>query len=641
MKSAVSLIVCGIFIAAAASVARAEPDRRPNLMFILADDLGWADTTLYGHTRYYQTPNVERLARRGMTFTRAYSASPLCSPTRSAIMTGLSPARTGITTPNCHLAPVVLEATTGKSAPKNQKAIQPVPPTRLKLEYRTLAESLREAGYATGHFGKWHLGSEPYSPLQQGFDVDVPHHSGPGPAGSYVAPWRFANFQARSPGEHIEDRMAVEAVAWMEQHRDRPFYLNYWMFSVHAPFDAKSALIEKHRAGVDPTDAQRSPTYAAMIESMDDAVGTLLDAIDRLGLADNTIIIFTSDNGGNMYNEVDGTTPTSNAPLRGGKATLFEGGTRVPCVIAWPGRVTPGSRSDAAIQSEDYYPTLLEGLGLEPAPGQHFDGVGILPALRGDSLAREAIFQYFPHDPPVPDWIPPAISVHRDDWKLIRIFHGGNNGNHRHLLYNLREDLSEKRNLAADRPELVAELDALIQRFLTDTQAVVPVVNPAFDPGSYNPQLEGKPSRKQPPAAKATAAKAAAKDDSDPALQGWRARNCTATVQNGILRISELTDASFLGFPAGKHHGPTQLSLRIRANAGATRVDWLPGGVQDAARTVPFTLPGGDWQEVRSAIPASGPLGIVRIYLPPQDTPIEIDWIEIISDSGPRTRTPF
>ncbi|MCH5376233.1 MAG: sulfatase, partial [Planctomycetes bacterium] len=350
--------------------------QKPNILFILADDLGWADTTLYGHTRFYRTPNIERLAKRGMTFSRAYSASPLCSPTRSAILTGLSPARTGITTPNCHMPQVVLEATPGKTAAPDKKAIPPNPPTRLKTEYVTLAEALKREGYATGHFGKWHLGSEPYSPLQQGFDVDVPHWPGPGPAGSYVAPWKFKDFDHDPdvPDQHIEDRMAQEAVAWMEQHRDQPFYLNYWMFSVHAPFDAKRALIEKYRTRVDPNDPQRSPTYAAMVESMDDAVGTLLDALDRLHLADRTLIVFTSDNGGNMYNEIDGTTPTSNAPLRGGKATMFEGGVRVPCIIAWPGVVQPGSRSDAIVQSEDYYPTLLDALGVEPQPGQRFDG---------------------------------------------------------------------------------------------------------------------------------------------------------------------------------------------------------------------------------------------------------------------------
>ena len=494
------LTLAALLIAPRASLSASDP-ARPNIVFILADDLGWADTTLYGHTKLYRTPNLERLAQRGMTFTRAYSASPLCSPTRSAILTGLSPARTGITTPNCHTPEVVLQAAEGTKAPPDQKSIAPKPATRLKTEYRTLAEALKEAGYATGHFGKWHLGREPYSPLQQGFDVDVPHWPGPGPAGSYVAPWRFPDFDPDTPEQHIEDRMAKEAVTFIEKHAAGPFYLNYWMFSVHAPFDAKQALVEKHRARVNPSDAQRSPTYAAMVESMDDAVGTLLDTLDRLDIATNTIIVFTSDNGGNMYNEVDGTTPTSNRPLRGGKATLFEGGTRVPCVIAWPGVTRAGTRSEALIQSEDYYPTLLAGLGLQPAADQRFDGLSILPALRGGRQDREAVFQYFPHDPGVPDWLPPAVSVHRGDWKLIRIFHGGDAGAHRHLLFNLRDDLGETNNLAAAQPERVRELDARIEQFLAETTAVVPVPNPAFDPTKYRPELEGrqqpKPSKKR------------------------------------------------------------------------------------------------------------------------------------------------
>ena len=496
---------------------------RPNIIFILADDLGWSDTTLFGATKLYQTPNVERLAKRGVTFTQAYSASPLCSPTRSAILTGLSPARTGITMPHCHDAEVLLQAVPGKKAAPDQKVIQPLTVTRLKTDYYTLSKSLKAAGYATGHFGKWHLGQEPYSPLQQGFDVDVPHWPGPGPAGSYVAPWKFKDFDADpgEPNQHLEDRMAKEAVAFMERHQDKPFYLNYWMFSVHAPFDAKKALIEKYRARVNPSDPQRSPTYAAMVESMDDAIGTLLDTLDRLKLADRTIIIFTADNGGNMYDRVDGTTPTSNAPLRGGKATMFEGGTRVPCVLVWPGITTAGTRSSAIVQSEDYYPTLLSGLGLKPAPDQKFDGASILPALKGEPLDGKTVFQYFPHDPGVPDWLSPAVSVHRGDWKLIRIFHGGEKGAHRHLLFNLRDDLSEKDDLAARKPELVSELDALIEKFLADTKAVVPVVNPAFDPAKYHPELEGRQNNPAPPKSKA-AAKTTAKDDNDPALQGWK-----------------------------------------------------------------------------------------------------------------------
>ncbi len=473
--------------------------RRPNVVIILADDLGWSDTTLYGMTKFHQTPNLGRLAKRGMTFTRAYSASPLCSPTRSAILTGLSPARTGITTPNCHLPEVVLEATVPASAASDNHAIMPKPPTRLKTEYRTLAETLKDAGYATGHFGKWHLGPEPYSPLQHGFDVDIPHTAGPGPAGSFVAPWKFKDFDhdPQIPDEHIEDRMAKEATAFMEKNQDKPFYLNYWMFSVHAPFDAKKSLIEKHRGRVNPSDPQRSPTYAAMIESMDDAIGTLLDTLDRLKIADNTVVIFTSDNGGNMYDEVDGTTPTSNVPLRGGKATVFEGGTRVPGVIVWPGLVKSGTRSDSLVQSEDYYPTLLSGLSIQPQSSQIFDGVNLVPLLKGQAFDRGPIFQYFPHSAGVPDWLPPAVTVHRGDWKLIRIFHCGENTKHRYMLFNLREDIGETNNVAEKNPELVQALDGLIQKFLEDTKAVVPLPKPKFDPSQYHPEDEGKQKLKK------------------------------------------------------------------------------------------------------------------------------------------------
>ena len=630
MKHSLLLLLSLLLVSIGSPGAAAPP--RPNVLFILADDLGWADTTLYGHTKYYRTPNVERLARRGMLFARGYSASPLCSPTRSAILTGLSPARTGITTPNCHLPQVVLEATPGTSAPPDKKAIMPKPPTRLKTDYPTLAKSLKAAGYATGHFGKWHLGPEPYSALQQGFDVDVPHHPGPGPAGSYVAPWKFKDFDhdPAVPDQHIEDRMAKEAVAFIEKHKDRPFYLNYWMFSVHAPFDAKKSLIEKYRALANPADAQRCPTYAAMVESMDDAVGTLLDTLDRLQLADRTIIVFTSDNGGNMYSDVDGVVPTSNAPLRGGKATVFEGGIRVPCIVRWPGITAAGSRNDTIVQSSDYYPTLLDGLGLKPAPGQRFDGISILPALRGQPLAREATFTYFPHEPGVPDWLPPAVVAHSGDWKLIRIFHGGENGAHRHLLFNLRDDLGERNNLAAREPTRVQQLDVLIEKFLADTKAVVPIANPKFDPAKYQPELEGKGEPKAK-AAKNAAAKAPtpAPAAADP-LQGWKARSCAATVKNGIVTVTGQGAAPFLGVGAGVT-GPATLKFRARsATGGAGKVEWLPAATAAAdAKSTPFTLMPGDWQDVSVSIPASGPLGIVRLYLPAQSQPVDVDWVEL------------
>ena len=494
------------------SLFAAEKSAKPNIVFILADDLGWADTTLpmAGHSTFYKTPNLERLAKRGMLFTRAYSASPLCSPTRASIMTGLSPARIGITEPNCHIPEVRLVETVQDKAPPYKKSLQCVTATRLKTEYYTLAKALKADGYATGHFGKWHLGPEPYSPLQHGFDVDLPHWSGPGPAGSYVAPWKFPpklNFLPRTPDEHIEDRMADEAVKWMEANKNHPFFLNYWQFSVHSPFNAKPALIEKYKKTVDLKNPQHSPIYAAMVESMDDAVGKLLDTIDRLGIADRTVIVFFSDNGGNMYDTDQnkhicetpgGTQATSNYPLRGGKATVYEGGVRVPCIVAWPKLTQPGSRCDTVIQSEDFYPTFVQLLGLKTQPGQIFDGVSIADTFVGKPLKRQAIFTYFPHSPPiVPDVLPPAVTVTTSDWKLIRTFYEGEHGAHGYQLYNLKDDIGETKDLAAAQPARVKELDALITQFLTDTKAVTPKPNPSYDPkATVPPPSKHKPAQK-------------------------------------------------------------------------------------------------------------------------------------------------
>jgi arylsulfatase A-like enzyme len=595
---------------------------RPNVVFILADDLGWADTSLYGHTTFYRTPNLDRLAKRGMTFNRAYAASPLCSPTRSSILTGLSPARIGITSPVCHEPDERLEATPGKAGPAGNKATVCSSATRLKTDYVTLAETLKAAGYATGHFGKWHLGPEPFSPLQQGFDVDVPHYAGPGPAGSYVAPWKFKDFDADpgEPDQHLEDRMAKEAVAFLEENKDKPFFLNYWMFSVHAPFNAKTNLIEKYRALADPNNPQRSPTYAAMVESMDDAVGTFLNTLDRLNLADKTVIVFFSDNGGNMYNEVDGTTPTSNAPLRGGKATLYEGGVRVPCVVCWPGAVAGGARSDAVIQSVDFYPTLLDMLALKPAEGQRFDGLSVVPALKGQPLQRDALFTYFPHDPRVPDWLPPAVSVLCGDWKLIRIFYGGENGAHRWKLFNIAADLGEKNDLAAQEPQRVKELDARIEAFLKETRAVVPLPNPAFDPAAYHPELEGVQQKQKPPQPK----------PGPEAQADWKARNCSVSFTNGIVTVRGTNDTPFLGLSAGFPKGPAAVRVRARAAAaGPGKLEGLSAAGQGDAQSMPFELKGGEWQVLTLNVPAAFPLNILRVYLPAQQQAVEVDWVEI------------
>lgn len=555
-------------------------ESKPNVVFILADDLGWSDTTLYGTTKLYKTPNIERLAKRGMTFTRAYSSSPLCSPTRASVLTGLSPARHGITSPNCHLPKITLAASPTTSGSPKQKATIPNSVSRLNTDYYTMAEMFRDNGYATGHFGKWHLGAEPYSPLEHGFDVDVPHHPGPGPAGSYVAPWKFADFDHDPdiPDEHLEDRMAKEAVAFMEQHSDEPFFLNYWMFSVHAPFDAKQDLIDAYRKTIDPSDPQRSPTYAAMIESMDDAVGTLLDTLDRLGISEETIIVFASDNGGNMYNLVDGGTATSNAPLRGGKATMYEGGVRGPAVVVQPNVIRAGSTSDQIIQSSDFYPTLLEMLSINRQANQTFDGVSITAAYSGNQIGRDAIYTYFPHAPGVPDWLPPSISVHQGDWKLIRIFHGGDDKRHRYKLFNLAQDTGEQNNLADDFPERVKQLDALIEQHLIDTAAVRPLPNPNFDPTKYDQTQEGKATLKGGSnAPKKTKGKPLGKP-----VAGWQpGGTCELSVLNGVLRVTSTGNDPHLSFqlPASIAPGALTLEFKMKSEAsGQGQVFWRGGG---------------------------------------------------------------
>ena len=504
MKTRQLLALSGLLASASISgplTAATQP--KPNIVFILADDLGWSDTQLYGTTKFYETPNLERLAKRGMTFVNAYAASPICSPTRASILTGLYPARVGITTPCGHEPDVRLEAKLQATGAAFHPSLQTTSASRLKTDYYTLAKALHDAGYTTGHFGKWHLGAEPYSPLQHGFDVDVPHYPGPGPAGSYVAPWHFApalKFTG-APGEHIEDRMADEAIQFIKANTNKPFFLNYWAFSVHAPFDAKTNLIARYRAKADPKDPQRCPVYGAMVQSLDENVGRLLDTLDELKLADNTIIVFFSDNGGNMYSRVEGIPPTSNAPLRGGKATLYEGGTREPCIVVWPGKTKPNSRSDAFLSSVDWFPTLLDMTGVKPKQHVKFDGVNQTPALVGTAAPRDTVFCYFPHYTPATGAVP-AAWIRRGDWKLIRFFCDTTNQTDRFELYNLKDDIGETKNRAAEKPELVKDLNRLLDGFLKDTGAIIPTRNPNYDP-AVKPPPEGKaakrPAKKKPP----------------------------------------------------------------------------------------------------------------------------------------------
>ena len=602
-------------------------ERRPNIVIILADDLGGHDVGCYG-SAFHLTPHIDALARRGMRFRNAYSASPLCSPTRASILTGLHPARIGITAPNCHVAEVQLEKRLVKSGGKvlNADSI-----TRLKTDYLTLPEVLRDAGWRTGHLGKWHLGPEPYSPLQHGFASDLPHTPGPGPGGGngYFAPWSFWKGEGKA-GDHIEDRMAEEAEKFIAANKARPFFLNYWAFSVHSPWMAKDEYITDAAKRAMPDSPQRNPMYAGMIRSLDDAVGRIVASLEKNGLAENTLIIFTSDNGG-WHNEAKEATQnkafanvpvTSNAPLRSGKASNYEGGTHVPLLAVWPGKIAPASTSDAIVQSTDFFPTLLELTQLPQPADVKFDGTSFAPALRGETLKRETIFSHFPHGGRSDiEGFRPATWVRRGDWKLIRFFADNDDGSDKLELFNLATDIGETKNLAFKKADLARELNALIAGFLKDTEAVVPVLNPNFKSGALE---------KAPVPAK------------DPLL-GWKARACDAVVKDGIVTVTGKGDAPFLGFSAGKTSGPTVVRFRVRTASGSEgKVEWLPTpAAADKAKSVAFQITGGDWQEVSVPLPAEGVLGIVRLYLPAQKESVQLDWIELKPAVGEPQRSDF
>lgn len=676
LKKTCQLIACAyILLGTCPTAAVAESPK--NVVLILADDLGWADTELYGKTSLYETPNIQRLAARGMTFSNAY-ASPICSPTRASIMTGQNPARHGMTAPAAHLEAERFEAVAGESGPPHQKSTNVKSSTRLAPATPMLGQVLSDAGYSTWHFGKWHLGREPHSPLERGFDVDVPHWWGPGPKTSYLAPWGYenANFEEGKPGDHIEDRMAAEAVGWLK-NRDpkKPFFMNYWQFSVHAPFGAKPELIEKYRKKLGNTVAglsdpkvreqrlqthtpatglpQQSPTYAAMVHSLDDAVGSLLDTLDAEGLTDDTVIIFYSDNGGNIHcglEEADSaggkyiTPVTSNHPLRGGKGGIHEGGVRVPAVVVWPGVTKPGSRSDVRIQATDLYPTILEMLNVEFPADHIIDGINFTKALRGEKMYRGPMFTHVPGHGNTPHWLPPSMSVHHHDWKLIRTFHYGDEGQHQYRLYNLHDDIGENHNLAATQPEKVKELDQLIENYIANTKVVVPLPNPKFDPAKYDASLVGVQAGglKMPPSfQRAGQTKSAGKPKptrktAPKTILGWSGRNAEIKVINGVLNISPTGKKPFITNAKMRVQGPAKFQVRIRTKAnGNAKVQWrtenqatFPTDGQIAS----LKVKGGDWRELSVPMPTEDQVVHLRFFLPSQKQPVEIDWIEVTSD---------
>ncbi len=615
---------------------------KPNVIFILADDLGAHDLRCTGST-FYETPNLDRLARRGTRFTQAYAASPLCSPTRSSILVGQYPARIGITSPVCHLPAVQLEKRLENGNP-NARLLVANSLTRLQTDYFTLAEAFKEAGYATAHFGKWHLGhnlkpGERYEPKDQGFDLDFPHTpSAPGPGGGYLAPWKFIKDPAITDdaGVNIEDRMSREAAKYIAAHKGKPFYLNYWAFSVHSPWNARADYSDYFKAKADPKNPQHNPLYAAMVKSLDDGIGRLLQAVDDAGVADDTIIVFTSDNGGYAYppkkTDPEGYADipaTSNHPLRSGKASLYEGGTREPFLFVWPGKARAGATSDILFQSVDFYPTLLSLAGLKPRAGLQLDGHDQSKALLGGDSPRDRVFCHFPHGnatrDSVMDGFYAGTYVRKGDWKLIRFYARNDDGSDDLELYDLKNDLGERRNLAKEKPELAQELNGLITGFLKDTGAVIPKANPNF----------GKNL------AKAAAPKKAPAPDDLPG--GWKNRAGKASVVDGALHVESKGDGSFIGVGAGLAVGPAKLSFRIRApQAGEGKVTLMASAGGAEMLSVPYRTSGeASWQTITVDLNAKQTAGILRLYLPAGSAAVDLDDIVLTPAQGSPRRWEF
>ena len=450
--SVLRLAGCALLAAAAAF---AQPATKPNVIFVLVDDLGWTDLGCFGST-YYETPNIDRLASQGMRFTAAYSACTVCSPTRASVMTGQYPARLHIT-----------DWIEGHKRPFAKLRV-PDWTMQLATDIPNVARALKAAGYATASIGKWHLGDESCYPDKQGFDVNLGGtHRGQPP--SYVSPYKIPTLPDGPAGEFLTDREAAEAARFMEANRDRPFFIYLPHYAVHTPIACKPAARVKYQAKQNKSAPHNNPVYAGLVESVDDAMGVLLRKLDALKLSDRTIIVFTSDNGGLLG-------CTSNAPLRAGKGSAYEGGVRVPLIVKWPGVTPPGSVSHTPVISADYFPTLLAVAGAKAPASATVDGVSIEPLLRqAGTFARDTLFWHYPHYHP--GGATPYGAVREGDFRLVEFYEDG-----RAELYNIKDDIGETTDLAAAMPEKAAALKQKLHDWRTRVGAQMPSPNPDFDP---------------------------------------------------------------------------------------------------------------------------------------------------------------
>ncbi|MBB3205816.1 arylsulfatase A-like enzyme [Rhodopirellula rubra] len=461
-----SLIALFAFSATAPGKKLETEGKLPNVVLIMADDLGWKDLHCYGNEQV-DTPHLDRLAQQGLLFTDAYSAAPVCTPTRAALMTGESPARLNITN---HAG--------GHPENFRKPGTDLITPTWLRhlpLERVTLAEQLKAAGYATGFVGKWHLSHRSRStsdtdadqptepelrPEHQGFDINIGGCRFGGPP-SYFSPYGIPNLQGKTDGEYLPDRCADECIDFIESAQadgNRPFFLCWWNYSVHYPFQAPADLIAKYEQRNGP--GVENPTYAAMIEGMDTSIGKLIDAIDQQELGSDTLVIFTSDNGPFAANV---------QPLRAEKGFLYEGGIRVPMIVRWPGHVSAGTQTSTPVTTMDIHATILDTANFTADPSNTPDGISLLPLLRNESeLGRKSIYFHYPN-----------YAFHKEnrlgsairsgDYKLIKFYDDDSVE-----LYDLKNDISESRNLAKEMPEKAERLRLELNKWLKETNASQP-----------------------------------------------------------------------------------------------------------------------------------------------------------------------
>ena len=570
--------VCAIAIGAAA--------RQPNVVFIVVDDLGWRDTGCYGST-FYKTPNVDRLAATGMRFTQAYSANPLCSATRASIMSGRYPVRTGFTGAGGHLVGD-LQAEEIFTGPPEARSAGPTEANHLPLELYTLGEAMKDAGYATSFFGKWHMGSDPYIPENNGFDYVLGGRANPGPPGPghYFPPWNNDTLQPNPPADtHIDDYLGEKAVDYINEHKDEPFFMCFWLYDVHTPFQCKPELIEKWKKRTAPGTPYESPTLAAMIEVMDDNVGRVLDALDATGTSDDTIVIFTSDNGGNMFSVIDGTTPSCNLPLRGGKGNNYEGGERIPLIVRWPGVTESGSLNASVVSSVDHYPAILQMVGQALRPQDHKDGVSYVPALNGKLFDRGPTLSAFTHYILATMNIP-NTSVRDEDWKLYRFWFDGSNQTHRYELYNLRADPGEKHNIAARHPERVRAMEAAMEAYYGESGSLKPNANQNYNTGTVGVWVANEHGKAS-------------------AVDGALSMRSEKDQFSMVTRVvPNLVDGAVLEFDA---RSPTSNHLSIQWTSSVQKKFGQP----QMARA-PLSR---DWKKYRVELPFSGFLSQVRFVL--------------------------